>query len=102
MQILHSLDFGTTDANGNGSGRTAKGHTEDRWQGERDAQQNPQPAQGRDPASCADRRGDGEAGLWKIEEDIRARDPAVRLTARRDRSAAIVADIFKPIFNTLR
>ena len=35
------------------------------------------------------------AGLWKIEEEIRGRDPAVRLTARRDRSAAIVADLFK-------
>jgi transposase len=35
------------------------------------------------------------AGLWKIEEEIRGRDAAVRLTARRDRSAAIVADLFK-------
>ena len=35
------------------------------------------------------------AELWKIEEEIRGRDPARRLTARRDRSAAIVADLFK-------
>jgi hypothetical protein len=35
------------------------------------------------------------AGLWKIEEEIRGCDAAVRLTARRDRSAAIVADLFK-------
>ncbi len=35
------------------------------------------------------------AELWKTEEEIRGRDPAVRLTARRDRSAAIVADLFK-------
>ena len=35
------------------------------------------------------------AELWKIEEKIRGRDPAARLTARRDRSAAIVADLFK-------
>ena len=34
------------------------------------------------------------AELWKIEEEIRGRDPAGRLTARRDRSAAIVADLF--------
>jgi transposase len=35
------------------------------------------------------------AALWKIEEEIRGCDAAVRLTARRDRSAAIVADLFK-------
>jgi transposase len=35
------------------------------------------------------------AGLWKIEEEIRGCDAAVRLTARRDRSAAIVDDLFK-------
>ena len=35
------------------------------------------------------------AELWKIEEKIRGRDPAARLTARRHRSAAIVADLFK-------
>ena len=34
------------------------------------------------------------AGLWKIEEEIRGCDAALRLTARRDRSAAIVADLF--------
>ena len=34
------------------------------------------------------------AELWKIEEEIRGRDPAGRLTARRDRSAAIAADLF--------
>ena len=35
------------------------------------------------------------AGLWKIEEEIRGCDAVVRLTVRRDRSAAIVADLFK-------
>lgn len=35
------------------------------------------------------------AGLWKVEGDIRGRDPVVRMAARQDRSAAIVADLFK-------
>ena len=35
------------------------------------------------------------AALWKIEEDIRGKDPAARVTARQERSAAIVAELFE-------
>lgn len=34
------------------------------------------------------------AELWKVEDEIRGRDPAARMAARQDRSAAIVADLF--------
>jgi transposase len=35
------------------------------------------------------------AALWKVEEEIRGRDPATRAAARQGRSAAIVGDLFK-------
>jgi len=35
------------------------------------------------------------AELWKVEEEVRGRDPAERVAVRLDRSAAIVADLFK-------
>jgi transposase len=34
------------------------------------------------------------AGLWGIEADIRGQDPATRMKARQERSAAIVAALF--------
>ena len=34
------------------------------------------------------------AALWKVEEDIRGKDPATRVKARQERSAAIVARLF--------
>lgn len=35
------------------------------------------------------------AALWKVEEDIRGKDPATRVKARQDKSAAIVARLFE-------
>ena len=35
------------------------------------------------------------AALWKIEEDIRGKDPATRVKARQEQSAAIVASLFE-------
>ena len=35
------------------------------------------------------------ADLWQIEDEVRGRDPATRLKARQDRSAAIVAKLFQ-------
>lgn len=35
------------------------------------------------------------AELWKVEDEIRGHVPAARMAARQDRSAAIVADLFK-------
>lgn len=34
------------------------------------------------------------AGLWKVEDEIRGQDPAIRATGRQKRSAAIVAELF--------
>ena len=34
------------------------------------------------------------AALWKVEEDIRGKDPATRVKARQERSAVIVARLF--------
>ncbi len=34
------------------------------------------------------------AALWKVEEDIRGKDPATRVKARQERSAAVVARLF--------
>jgi transposase len=34
------------------------------------------------------------AALWRVEEDIRGKDPATRVKARQERSAAIVARLF--------
>jgi transposase len=34
------------------------------------------------------------AALWKVEEEIRGKDPATRVKARQERSAAIVAGLF--------
>jgi transposase len=33
--------------------------------------------------------------LWKVEEDIRGKDPATRVKARQERSAAVVARLFE-------
>ena len=33
--------------------------------------------------------------LWKVEEDIRGKDPATRVKARQEKSAAIVASLFE-------
>jgi transposase len=35
------------------------------------------------------------AALWKVEEDIRGKDPATRVKARQEKSAAIVARLFE-------
>jgi transposase len=35
------------------------------------------------------------AELWEVEEEVRGRDPDTRMAARQERSAAIVADLFK-------
>jgi transposase len=35
------------------------------------------------------------AALWKVEEDIRSKDPATRVKARQEKSAAIVARLFE-------
>lgn len=35
------------------------------------------------------------AELWKVEDEIRGRDPTVRMAACQDRSAAIVTDLFR-------
>jgi transposase len=35
------------------------------------------------------------AELWKVEDEIRGHDAATRMAARQDRSAAIVADLFR-------
>ena len=35
------------------------------------------------------------AALWKVEEDIRGKDPATRVNARQEKSAAIVASLFE-------
>lgn len=34
------------------------------------------------------------AGLWKVEDEIRGQDPAIRAAGRQKRSAAIVAELF--------
>jgi len=34
------------------------------------------------------------AGLWEIEADIRGQDPEMRVKARQEKSAAIVAGLF--------
>ena len=34
------------------------------------------------------------AALWKVEEDIRGKDPATRVKVRQERSAAVVARLF--------
>jgi transposase len=36
------------------------------------------------------------AALWKVEEDIRGKDPATRVEVRQEKSAAIVARLFEP------
>jgi transposase len=35
------------------------------------------------------------AGLWEIEAEIRGRSPQARMKLRQERSAAIVAKLFK-------
>ena len=35
------------------------------------------------------------AALWKVEEDVRGKDPATRVKARQEKSAAIVASLFE-------
>jgi transposase len=42
------------------------------------------------------------AKLWSVEEEVRGLIPAARVAARQDRSAAIVADLFKLWENELR